>query len=85
MLSFPPYLIVMHGDIKLIVELQRLGPDDAPVPEHEVAVHLLHFYGDIKNILLLVQRPDVLICKGEMAQAWFQKQTAWLNPARKGP
>lgn len=33
-----PYLVVVHGDTELIVELEWLRPDDSPEPEAVVEV-----------------------------------------------
>lgn len=56
----PPHLIVVHGDTELVVELERLSPDDSSEPEAVVGVDDLGLRGDIQDVLVFVQRPHIL-------------------------
>ncbi len=34
-------LVIVHGDTELVVELERMGPDDSSEPEAVVGINLL--------------------------------------------
>lgn len=60
-------LVKVHGDAKLIVKLERLGPDHPSKPEAVVAVYLLRLRRNIQDVLPLIQRPHILTCSTNSA------------------
>lgn len=55
-----PHLVVVHGHAQLVVELERLSPDDPSEPEAVIAVDRLCLRGNVQNVLLFVQRTHIL-------------------------
>ena len=55
-------LVVVHGDVELVVQLESHAPDDPPEPQAVVGVHRLGLGGDVQDVLTLVERTYVLTC-----------------------
>lgn len=59
------YLIVVHGDIKFIVEFKSQAPYDPSEPQTVVAVHWLRLRSNVQDVFALVQGTHVLTCTGD--------------------
>ena len=42
-------LVVVHGDVELVVQLESHAPDDPPEPQAVVGVHRLGLGGDVQD------------------------------------
>lgn len=67
-------LVVVHGHIQLVLELERLIPEHTPEPEHVATVHLLHLQGHVQDVGTAAERAHVLAC-GEPGAAAEPKCT----------
>lgn len=59
---FSLYLIVVHGDIKFVVQFESQAPYDPSEPQAVVAVHWLRLRRNVQDVFALVQGTHVLTC-----------------------
>lgn len=71
--SAPLYLIVVHGDIKFIVEFESQAPYDPPEPQTVVAVHWLRLGRNVQDVFALVQGTHVLTYTRDTGPGCFNR------------
>lgn len=77
------YLIVVHGDVKFIVQFQSQAPDDPPEPQAVVAVHWLRLRRNVQDVFALVQGTHVLTCPRDAGPGRWGKMSSIITVTKK--
>lgn len=73
------YLVIVHGDIEFIVQLESQAPHDSSEPQTIVGVHRLCLCCDIQDVLSLVQWTHILTCTNTHTHAFVAFYTVYVE------